>query len=82
MINQTLTTKAYAANDSFKTTLQSSSSNVQTNKEVTITIGISDISIESGDKGIGAYTAKVDFDSSVLEYVSTSGTKWINCRKY
>lgn len=71
------TTNVYAANDSFKTVLSTSASSVKRGETITITISLSDIAIESGEKGIGAYTAKLDFDSSILEYVSTSGTnKW------
>lgn len=71
------TSSVYAANDSFKTALSVNKSQVKKGEEVTVTLKLSDISIESGEKGIGAYTAKIDFDSSVLEYVSASGSgKW------
>lgn len=69
-----LTTKVYAASDKFETTLKASSSNVKREATVTITIGLDKISVEGGDKGIGGYTGKVRFDSSVLEYVSAAGT--------
>lgn len=66
-----------AANDVLKTSLVSSSSQVKRGDNITVTIKLSTISIESGEKGIGAYTAKLDFDSSRLEYVSAKGTdKW------
>ena len=71
------TTKAYAVNDSFGTTIQTSGTQLKKEDIITITIGLKDIAIESGEKGIGAYTASIKFDSSVLEYVSTNGTdKW------
>ncbi len=71
------TTRVYAATDTFKTTLSVDNSQVKRGESVTVTMALSDIHIESGEKGIGAYTAKLDFDSSVLEYVSISGTdKW------
>lgn len=71
------TTKVYAANDSFKTTIATNNTQVKRGDTVTITIGLKDIAIESGEKGIGGYTANIKFDSSVLEYVSTNGTdKW------
>lgn len=69
-----LTTKVYAANDKFNTTLNANNLQVKREDNITITIGLKDITIESGEKGIGAYTASVKFDSSVLEYVSTNGT--------
>ena len=65
----------YAFNDSFKTNLSVNTSQVKKGENVTVNISLSDIAIESGEKGIGAYTAKIDFDSSVLEYVSTGGTQ-------
>ena len=72
-----ITTNVYAANDSFETTLKASSSQLKAEDNVTITIGLNNIEIESGEKGIGAYTGNIKFDSSVLEYVSTNGTdKW------
>ncbi len=71
------TTKVYAANDSFTTTLKASSTEAKREEKITITIGLKDLKIESGEKGIGAYTARIKFDSSVLEYVSTNSTdKW------
>lgn len=71
------TANVYAANDSFNTALSVNNSQVKRGENITITITLSDIAIESGEKGIGAYTAGIDFDSTVLEYVSTNGTdKW------
>lgn len=70
-------TKVYAANDSFGTTVKASTTQVKREDNITITIGLKDIKIESGEKGIGAYTASIKFDASVLEYVSTNSTdKW------
>ncbi len=72
-----LTSNTYGASDSFKTNLTVDNSQVRRGQNITITIALSDIAIESGEKGIGAYSARIDFDSSVLEYVSTKGTdKW------
>lgn len=71
----TLTTKVCAANtDSFKTTINTANTQVKRGDTVTVTLGLKDIAIESGEKGIGAYTANVNFDSSVLEYVKTDST--------
>ena len=70
-------TKVYAANDRFNTTLKESASQVKREDNITIEIGLNDIAIESGEKGIGGYTASIKFDPSVLEYVETNGTdKW------
>lgn len=71
------TAKVYAASDSFNTTLTINNSQAKRGDTITVTIGLKDIAIESGEKGIGAYTAEIQFDSSVLEYVSVNGTdKW------
>ena len=67
----------YASTDSFKTSLSADHSTVKRGENVSITIALSDIAIESGEKGIGAYTAHIDFDSSSLEYIETNGNdKW------
>lgn len=77
MILLLFTTKVYAVNDSFSTTIKASNSSLKREDTITITIGLKDISIESGEKGIGAYTASIKFDSSILEYVEANGTaKW------
>ncbi len=71
------TTKVYAAKDSFHTTLTINHTQAKRGDTVTVTIGLKDIAIESAEKGIGAYTAEIQFDSSVLDYVSVNGTnKW------
>lgn len=71
------TANVRAANDSFGTTLTVNNSQAKRGDTITVTIGLKDIAIESGEKGIGAYTAEIKFDSSVLEYVSTNGVgKW------
>ncbi len=71
------TAKVYAVSDSFHTTLTINNSQAKRGDTITVTIGLKDIAIQSGEKGIGAYTAEIQFDSSVLEYVSVNGTdKW------
>ena len=71
------TTKVYAVKDSFYTTLTINHAQAKRGDTITVTIGLKDIAIESAEKGIGAYTAEIQFDSSVLEYVSVNGTnKW------
>ena len=70
-------TKVYAVKDSFYTTLTINHAQAKKGDTITVTIGLKDIAIESAEKGIGAYTAEIQFDSSVLEYVSVNGTdKW------
>lgn len=72
-----LSTKVCAAGDSFSTTLNIDKEEAKRGDTVTITIGLKDIDIKSGEKGIGAYTAEIKFDDSVLEYSESNGTsKW------
>lgn len=72
-----IATNVYAANDKFETTLKVNNSKVNRQATVAITIGLDNIKIESGEKGIGGYTGNIKFDPSVLEYVSAEGTdKW------
>ncbi len=68
-----LTSNVCAANDSFKTKMTVSNSTVTKEDEFTVAIELNSINIESGEKGIGAYTAKLDYDSSVLEIEKTDG---------
>lgn len=71
------TTKVYAVKDSFHTTLTINHAQAKRGDTITVTIGLKDIAIESAEKGIGAYTTEIQFDSSVLEYISVNGTdKW------
>lgn len=71
------TTRVYAANDSFNTTLTINNAQAKRGDTIVVTIGLKDIDIKSGERGIGAYTAEIQFDSSILEYVSINGTdKW------
>ncbi len=68
----------YAENiDSYNAVISTNKDNVTKGEEITITISLEDINIESGEKGIGAYTANLNFNPSALEYVSSAGTdKW------
>ena len=77
MVCLMITTKVYAANDSFETTLNVNPTQVRAEENITITMGLNNIAIESGEKGIGGYTGRIKFDASVLEYVAINGTdKW------
>lgn len=67
-----LTANVYATNDSYKTTLSTTKTKVKSGDTIEITIGLKDISIESGEQGIGAYTAEIEFDNSIFEYAEES----------
>lgn len=72
-----LSTNVNAASDSYKVSLSADHSQVHIGDELTLTVSLSDIAIESGEKGIGAYGCNIEFDSSIFEYTSTEGTeKW------
>ncbi len=72
-----LSTNVKAANDSYKVSLSANHSQVHIGDELTLTISLSDISVESGEKGIGAYKSNIEFDSSIFEYDVSEGTeKW------
>ena len=70
-----ITTNVYAASDdSYETTLSVDKAQAKAGDIITLTVGLSNISIKSGEQGIGGYSSNITFDSSVLEYVSTNGT--------
>ena len=72
-----LSTNVNAATDSYKVSLSADHSQVHIGDEIKLTVSLSDIAIESGEKGIGAYGCNIEFDSSIFEYTSTEGTeKW------
>jgi len=72
-----LNTKIYAVNDNYSTTINVNNYKAKRGEEVVITIGLTDIKIVTGEKGLGAYVASIEFDSSVFEYCSTGSTdKW------
>lgn len=58
--------KKFASGDSFITELSSSSPSVVAGDSVTLTVKLLNININSGDKGIGVLSFKLDYDSDVL----------------
>ncbi len=69
-----LTTRIYAAEDRYDTTIQASPKQAKEGDKVEITLGISNLAIESGEKGIAGYTGKLTYDEDIFEYVSSKGT--------
>lgn len=64
----------YAASESFELQLQSSSSTLHPGDTFSVNIYLDKINVTSGDKGIGAYQAKIVYDTNILELVSASAT--------
>lgn len=69
--------KTYAAGESFKLELETSSATLKPGDSFSVNIVIKDINVTSGDQGIGAYQAKIVYDKNVLELVKvTQATGW------
>lgn len=64
--------KKFASGDSFITELSSSSPSVVAGDSVTLTVKLLNININSGDKGIGVLSFKLDYDSDVFSLTSSS----------
>ena len=61
-----LTTRIYAAEDRYDTTIQASPKQAKEGDKVEITLGISNLAIESGEKGIAGYTGKLTYDEDIF----------------
>jgi len=69
--------KAYAVDESFQLQLEASSITLHSGDTFSVDIIMDNINITSGDQGIGAYQAKIVYDTKVLELVSvTPATGW------
>ena len=64
-----LSTKVYAA-ERFELQISSEASNLNPGDTFTVDIVLDNMNVTSGDQGIGAYSAKITYDTSVLELVS------------
>ena len=65
-----LSTLSYAADDSFELQLNALSKEVVLGNTFEVEILLDNMNVTSGDQGIGAYTAKLIYDTEVLELVS------------
>lgn len=59
--------------DTYKISLDSSNSILKQGDTITITLKVSDINIQSGEKGIGAYEGKLVYDDEIFELVKMQG---------
>lgn len=71
------TTVKAAEGDSYKITLAPTAGTAKQGETVTIKIKASDIKIQSGEKGIGAYQGTLAYDTEVFESASmTASANW------
>lgn len=70
--------KSYAAEgDTFELQVNASASTLNPGDDFTVNLVLDKINVTSGDQGIGAYQAKLIYDTNVLELVSvTSASGW------
>ena len=70
--------KSYAAEgDTFELQVNASASALNPGDDFTVNLVLDKINVTSGDQGIGAYQAKLIYDTNVLELVSvTSASGW------
>lgn len=69
--------KSYAADESFELQLEASSTTLHPGDNFSVNIIIDNMNVTSGDQGIGAYQAKIIYDTNALELVNvTPATGW------
>lgn len=77
MILTLFSTFSYAVGESFELQLSPSSIDLNPGNTFSVNIVIDNINITSGDQGIGAYQAKIIYDTNVLELINvTAATGW------
>lgn len=77
MILTLFSTFSYAEGESFELQLSPSSIDLNPGNTFSVNIVIDNINITSGDQGIGAYQAKIIYDTNVLELINvTAATGW------
>lgn len=73
ILGMSITVKAANPTDTYKINLVTANSTVKQGETVTISLNVSDINIQTGEKGIGAYEGKVEYDKNVFEELKMSG---------
>ena len=63
----------YAANDSYQVKLETEKTSFLQEEFITVNVKIENIQIESGEKGLGAYTANLQYDTNLLEIEKIEG---------
>lgn len=62
-----------AATDSYNMGIITNKSTIEEGDSLEITLSLKDINVTTGDKGIGAYQATLEYDKNIFEYVSIEG---------
>lgn len=68
-------TISYAANDSYSVTLVPDKTTIKAGDTISVAVKISDINIQTGEKGIGSYEATLVYDTNVfssIQFVAVS----------
>lgn len=66
-----------ATGDSYVIKLNSDKTALSSGETITMTLNVSDINIQSGDKGIGAYEGTISYDTNVFTDMKITGNdKW------
>lgn len=73
ILGMSITVKAADTTDTYKINLATETKAVKQGEEVTISLNVSDINIQTGEKGIGAYEGKIEYDTNVFEDLKMSG---------
>lgn len=66
-----------ATGDSYQVAITSNKTQIKAGETITLQISLKNIHILSGEKGIGAYSAKLEYDNNVFEKVEVKGnSQW------
>ena len=61
--------------DTYKIELNSSNNTLDQGDSIEINLNIKDINIQSGEKGIGAYEGKLEYNKEILELIEIKGNE-------
>lgn len=73
IIGMNITTKAVDTTDTYKINLATTNKTAKQGETITISLKISDINIQTGDKGIGSYQGKIEYDTNIFEGLKMLG---------
>lgn len=73
ILGMCITTKAADTTDTYKINLTTTNKTVKQGETITIALNVSDINIQTGDKGIGSYQGKIEYDTNVFEELKMVG---------
>lgn len=59
--------------DPYRISLTTGNNTIKQGESITISLNISDIDIQTGEKGIGAYKGNIEYDTNVFDEVKMSG---------